>query len=462
MKILENLKIISVKSNLKISAAIKKISQHESGVLLVIKKKKLHGYLQEGDIKKALLKKNINIDDKIEKIINKSPFTIRNNLSLDQKILKLKSSARLRAPIINDNQQIVGLIYFPNFEKIFDGQKFTFNNPYNKKKILLVGGGGYIGSLLTRLLLKSRYYVIVYDQFKFGLESLKEIRKNKNLKIIKGDVSDLNKILNISFGIDAIVDLSGIVGDPASEINPTKTIIENYFNSRNLAEVAKIFKIERYIYISSCSVYGFAKGQKKINEKSKTNPLSLYAECKLKSEKAILSLSDENFSPTILRLATVFGYSPRQRFDLVVNIFTLLAAKSGKIKVFGGDQYRPNIHVYDVANAIKICLESKIKKVKNQIFNVGDNNLNLKIIDLAKIVSRLNKKSKVFIDTNLIDKRDYHVDFTKIKKILGFKTKYNISKGSKELFNKIKNNKFKNIKKINFSNFNVEIKNLYD
>lgn len=462
MKILENLKVISVKKNLKISAAIKKISQHESGVLLVVNKKKLQGYLQEGDIKKALLKKNINLNDKIEKIINKNPFTIRNNLSLDQKILKLKNSARLRAPIINDNHQIVGLMYFPNFEKIFDGQKFSFKNPNNKKKILLVGGGGYIGSLLTRLLLKSKYYVIVYDQFKFGLESLKEIRKNKNLKIIKGDVSDLNKMLNISFGIDAIVDLSGIVGDPASEINPTKTIVENYFNSRNLAEVAKIFKIERYIYISSCSVYGFAKGQKKINEKSKTNPLSLYAECKLKSENAILSLSDKNFNPTILRLATVFGYSPRQRFDLVVNIFTLLAAKSGKIKVFGGDQYRPNIHVFDVANAIKICLESKIKKVKNQIFNVGDNKLNLKIIDLAKTISKLNKKSKIIIESHLVDKRDYHVDFTKIKKILKFKTRYNISSGSRELFNKIKNNKFKNIKKINFSNFNVEIKNLYD
>jgi len=139
-----------------------------------------------------------------------------------------------------------------------------------------------------------------------------------------------------------------------------------------------------------------------------------------------------------------------------------LASKGGKIKVFGGDQYRPNVHVYDVANAIKLCLESPIKKVRNQIFNVGDNNLNLKIIDLAKIISKLNKKSKIIIDSTLVDKRDYHVDFSKIKKVLKFKTEYNVSKGSKELYQKIINKKFKNLKKINFSNLNVEIKNLYD
>ena len=110
-------------------------------------------------------------------------------------------------------------------------------------------------------------------------KSLNEVKKNKNLKIIKGDASEIKKILSISFGIDAIIDLSGIVGDPAKrDKSNKKTIVENYFNSRNLAEVAKMFKIERYVYISSCSVYGFARGQKKINEKSKTNPLSLYAE----------------------------------------------------------------------------------------------------------------------------------------------------------------------------------------
>ena len=126
--------------------------------------------------------------------------------------------------------------------------------------------------------------------------------------------------------------------------------------------------------------------------------------------------------------------------------------------MFGGNQYRPNIHVYDVANAIKLCLKSPINKVRNQIFNVGDNKLNLKIIDLAKIVSKLNKKSKVVIDSSLVDKRDYHVDFNKIKKVLKFKTKYNIGK---VILSKNKNNNFKNLK-INFSNFNVETKNLYD
>lgn len=223
MKILKNFKSITVKSNLKISSAMKKITQHECGVLLVINKKEIYGYLQEGDIKKALLKKNFNLNSSIEKIINKKPFTIKSNLSLEQKIQKLKNSARLRAPIINEHDHVVGLLYFPNFEKLFGGQNLTFNKSLNKKRILLVGGGGYIGSLLVRLLLKSNYYVIVYDLFKFGLTSLNSVRKNINLKIIKGDASEIKKLLSISFGIDAIIDLSGLVGDPASEINPTKT-----------------------------------------------------------------------------------------------------------------------------------------------------------------------------------------------------------------------------------------------
>ena len=206
------------------------------------------------------------------------------------------------------------------------------------------------------------------------------------------------------------------------------------------------------------------KVKKKINENTKPNPLSLYAECKVKAEREILKLKDHTFCPTILRLATVFGYSPRQRFDLVVNIFTLLATTGKKIHVFGGDQYRPNIHVHDVAKAIHLTLKAPIRKIKSKIFNVGSNNLNLKIKDIALIISKLykNRKNKIIIDKNIQDKRDYFVSFNKIRNTLNFKANIGILKGALELSSKIKKKEFSNIEKVLFSNYSLESKNLYN
>ena len=168
------------------------------------------------------------------------------------------------------------------------------------KKILIIGGAGYIGSVLTRRLLKLNYSIIIYDSFKFGNKSLEEIKNNKKLKIIDGSASDSKKILESAFGCDAIIDLSGIVGDPACAVNPSNTIIDNYLNSKISIEVAKILKIKKYIYMSSCSVYGATTGKKELNENSKLNPVSLYAETKLKTEKEILKSVTNDFSPTIL------------------------------------------------------------------------------------------------------------------------------------------------------------------
>ena len=190
--------------------------------------------------------------------------------------------------------------------------------------------------------------------------------------------------------------------------------------------------------------------------------MSLYAETKLQSEKQILNKNNKNFCPTVLRLGTVFGHSPRQRFDLFINIFTLLATTGKNINVFGGNQYRPNVHVEDVAKAIILCIKAKQKLIKNQIFNVGSNNLNLKIMDVAKLISKLNKKTKVINYSTKIDNRDYKVDFSKIKKLLNFKTKYNITTGVKKLFKEIKSKKFKNQNKIIYNNYKIESKEMYN
>ena len=354
MKIKRKISHLIISEKTRISEAIKKISNNNIGALIVAKNNYLLGYIQEGDVKKAILINNINPSNSVGKIMNKFPFTIADELPDKEKIKKIKLKKRLRAPIIDKNNFIRGMIYHSKNPWNLNIKKS------NTKKVLVIGGAGYIGSVLTRRLLKMNFSIIVYDIFKFGNKSLEEIKKNKKLKIINGSASDSKKILEAAFGCDAIVDLSGIVGDPACSVNPSNTIIDNYLNSKIIIEIAKILKIKKYIYMSSCSVYGATTGKKTLNENSKLNPVSLYAETKLKTEKEILKSVNKNFNPTILRLGTVFGYSPRQRFDLVVNIFVLMAYLNKPINVFGGDQFRPNVHVQDVSNAIELVLKKII------------------------------------------------------------------------------------------------------
>lgn len=323
------------------------------------------------------------------------------------------------------------------------------------KKIIILGGAGYIGSVLTAILLKKKYQVVCIDSLKFGKNSILKFKKFKNYKFYKIDTKYAEKIAKISDNSYAVVDLSGIVGDPACNINKKNTYFSNYYNTKQIVDKLKQKTIKKFIYASSCSVYGSSKGKKLIKETSQVRPISLYAELKIKCENYILKNASKNFSPTILRLATVFGYSPRQRFDLVVNLFTLFEYLNKKIQVFGGDQYRPNVHVYDVSRAILKVINKERKYTHKEIFNVGSNELNYKIKDLAYIVG---KSTKIEIKKSLIDKRNYHIDFSKIKKILKFNTIFTISKGSKDLIKMLKKDKSlrKNLKR--FSNFKVESK----
>ena len=322
-------------------------------------------------------------------------------------------------------------------------------------KIIIIGGAGYIGCVLTNLLLKHNYKVVCIDSLKFGSNSIKSFIKKKNYKFYKINTSNSKKVGELSLDSKAVVDLSGIVGDPACSINRKNTYYSNYYNTKKIVDVLRDKNVEKFIYASSCSVYGSSKGKKLIRETSQVKPISLYAELKIKCENYILKKSDNKFSPTILRLATVFGYSPRQRFDLVVNLFTLFKYLKRRIQVFGGEQYRPNVHVYDVARAIMKCIKKNQKITHKQIFNVGSNKLNHKIKDIAKIIG---KKNEIEIKKTLTDDRNYHIEFSKIKKILNFDTTYDILRGSKDLFNKISKEKIltKNLKRYN--NFKVESK----
>ena len=215
--------------------------------------------------------------------------------------------------------------------------------------------------------------------------------------------------------------MAEIVGDPSVAAKPEDALKTNYLAVSSLANLCSYMNINRFIYTSSCSVYGKNEGEEQLlTENSPLNPVSHYARIKTMSEKALFSQSNYFFSPTILRLATVCGPSYRNRFDLVVNTFARNAYFSGEIKINGGDQWRPNVHVDDVAKAITKIIESPINKVENQIFNLSNETQNFTINELGKKTKSAFPDCKVIISNKNFDKRDYKVSSKKLKEILNF------------------------------------------
>jgi len=307
--------------------------------------------------------------------------------------------------------------------------------------VLVTGGAGYIGSILVRKLLQKGYKVRVLDKFLFGIESLKEISANPNLKIIVGDIRNINDVKPAVTGVDHIVHLAAIVGDPACAVQADAAVETNLISTIRLAQLSKNIP-GKFIFASTCSVYGKTDGE--ATEDSPTNPLSLYAETKLKSEKALLQMYDtKELSPVILRFSTIHGLSPRMRFDLVVNFFVKKALMDGKITVFGGEQWRPFIHVADVAEALLMSIEADKDLVIGEIFNVGDKTENYTIKQVADIVSK-NTGANVEIIKDMKDARDYKVNFDKISRILNFHRNTDVQNSVKEMIGAIKSKKITN------------------
>lgn len=307
-------------------------------------------------------------------------------------------------------------------------------------RILLTGGSGYLGSLLTRKLLEKKYHVRILDNFLFGKDSLKEVIKNKNLELIEGDVRDLTAVSKSLKNIDVVVHLASIVGTQSSELDPKTSIEINYMATRNIAELCKLYKIKQFVFASTCSVYG-AQPNNLISENSEVNPLDSYGQSKFQSERAILQSYDY---PTILRLGTLFGASYRMRFDLAVNLFLAQALNGEKINVFGGDQWRPFLHVADAAEAFSFVIEKHMEGIYNVIWK------NLTINHTAKEVQKL-VPCKIELSKDIVDKRDYRVSGEKFER-MGFKAKKDIVYAAKEFKTKISND-VKNYKQEKYSNY---------
>ena len=294
-------------------------------------------------------------------------------------------------------------------------------------KILITGGAGYVGSVLTPYLLTRGHKVSVIDLMIYGKEVLK---KDKNLKIIKGDIRNKNLLEKILPGHDVVIHLACISNDPSFELNPSLGKSINLDAFTPLVEIAKKNGVKRFIYASSSSVYGVKK-EKDVDETISLEPLTDYSKFKIDCEIILKKYISENFTPIIIRPATVCGYAPRQRLDVVVNILTNLAYHKRAITIFGGKQLRPNIHIKDMARAYEILVNAPKSKVSGEIFNVGYENCS--VFELANMVKKIIGDDVSLKSSSTDDNRSYHISSKKIKKILNFDSINTISDAINDL-----------------------------
>lgn len=301
--------------------------------------------------------------------------------------------------------------------------------------VLVVGGAGYIGSILARQLLDAGYRVRVLDLELFGTKSLADVLDHPRLEVMNGDFRNIGDAVRALRGMDAVCHLAAIVGDPACALDRDTTIAVNYAAAKMMAQLAKANGVTKFVFASTCSVYGDSEDI--MSEDSPLNPVSLYATTKIDAERALLDTADSDFQPTILRFATAYGWSHRPRFDLVANLFSAQAVTDKKIRVFNGEQWRPFVHTRDIARACVLTLEAPLAKVGGQIFNVGDESQNYTLTQLGQIVARSCPGIEVEEVRNGDDARNYRVNFSKIRRTLGFRASVDLVEGVQEMVDAI-------------------------
>jgi len=299
------------------------------------------------------------------------------------------------------------------------------------KKVLVTGGAGYAGSALVPHLLKEGYNVKVYDLYIYG-DVFSNLKNNRKLTQIKGDIRDKEKFVKATQNVDAIIHLACISNDPSYELNPELGKSVNYDAFFNLIDAAKINDVKRFIYASTSSVYGL-KEEKNVRETTSCTPLTDYSKYKLECEKVLMDFGQKHdIEHVVLRPATICGYAPRLRLDLVVNILTINALINKKIKIYGGKQLRPNINIKDIVRVYDLLLKSPKNKIHKQIFNAGYQNHSVE--ELAKIIKKVINDPQITFDYIPTDDiRSYHINSDKIKKELGFEPKYDIEEAVKTL-----------------------------
>lgn len=305
--------------------------------------------------------------------------------------------------------------------------------------------------MLVPKLLDRDYRVVVLDKLFFGKQGLKTIETNKNLKIVDGDIRDTSVIDKLTKNIDAVIHLAAISNDPSSELDHNLTVEVNYEATANLVKTAKKNGVMRFINVSTSSVYGI-KEEPNVTEDLPLEPLTIYSKTKAWGEKVVRGSNDEGFTTVNIRSATACGYSPRMRFDLVVNILASHAIMNRKITVFGGEQKRPNIHVDDITDLYTFMLEAPEDKISGETFNAGFENHT--VMELAEMTRDIVGDDVTIEITASDDPRSYHISSEKLKTILGFKPKKTIRDAVIDIKDAFEEGKIKDWKDIDY--FNVK------
>ncbi len=275
--------------------------------------------------------------------------------------------------------------------------------------------------------------VTVFDRLSFGSESLATLKGQPRFRLVEGDIRNVDAVTKVMAGQDAVCLLAAIVGEPACNRDPDEARDINLGGARVLIAAAQEAGVSRFIFASTCSNYGVADTSTPVDEEAPLNPISVYSETKVQVEKELLATASDTFFPTVLRLSTAFGVSPRMRFDLLVSDFTLAAVKDKKVVIYGEQFWRPFIHVRDIAKGFQTVLDADPALVSGEVFNLGGDDNNTRKIQLGEsVIKHIEGAELEFVDINT-DPRSYRVSFGKVKSRLGFTPDWSIDDGVAEV-----------------------------
>ncbi|MDI6704485.1 MAG: SDR family oxidoreductase [bacterium] len=308
-------------------------------------------------------------------------------------------------------------------------------------KALVVGGAGYVGSVLVEELLERGYAVKVFDRLYYGDGGLDKVRER--VELVVGDMRNMDS--SVLDEVDAVINLGGLSNDPTAEYNPKANYEMNTVATESLAKFCKEVGVKRYIFASSCSIYdvGVEAYEKDVilDETSEVAPKAAYSSSKYEAERRLLSMMDENFCPVILRYGTIYGFSPRMRYDLVVNTFLKDVLSKGYMEIYyGGEMWRPLVDVQDAARAYIACLEADEEKVKGEVFNVVYANFRISELALRvrEALREIGIEAEIKVDYGYKGVRSYRVSGKKIERILGYRPIVSVEESVKNMVNKIK------------------------
>jgi nucleoside-diphosphate-sugar epimerase len=323
------------------------------------------------------------------------------------------------------------------------------------RHVLVIGGAGYVGSVLVRKLLDRGYGVTVMDALMYGDHGIRDLHDHPRFHVVEGDLRSVESVVRAGLGADAVVHLGALVGDPACALDEKLTMEINLLATRTVVDVARGLGMKRLVFASTCGVYGADDGL--LDEDSPLAPVSLYSRTKMESERVVLAgANGSDFLPVVLRFGTFYGTSPRPRFDLVVNLLVARAVAEGEITIFGGDQWRPFVHVDDGAESILRCLEAPPELVRGKVFNVGSDDQNHTLAQIAQHISDLVPGVRVLYEGGRgAAEANYRVSFARIKSQLGFIPRRSLAEGLAEIKDAIEQGTVADYAEERYSNYKV-------